>query len=230
VSDAPRLSGKRKFAPGEAFAEILRGWKSNPLFWLFVIAFPVSCVHQFYFVRTAEFLGKSMPRVGLIDSIFGVGGGGLMTIGQIAEIVVLAFMPLVAKKFSRKGLLTTGVLAYIVRFGVFAYVPHAWAVIPALALHGFCFGCFFFVAFMIVDEETTGDVRASAQGLFNLVVVGLGVIVGNYFAGQVSKKAAGDFSIEFSIPMWVAVGCLLALLVAYPRRREDGGAGQGGLK
>ena len=38
-----------------------------------------------------------------------------------------------------------------------------------IALHGLCFGCFIFVAFMIVDEETTGDVRASAQNLFNLV-------------------------------------------------------------
>jgi MFS family permease len=107
-----------------------------------------------------------------------------------------------------------------VRFAVFAYLPYAWAVIPALALHGFCFGCFFFVAFMIVDEQTTGDVRASAQGLFNLVIVGLGVIVGNYFAGQVSKGAKGDFSIEFSIPMWIAIGCLVALLLAYPKSRR----------
>jgi nucleoside transporter len=216
----PPQPGKRKFAPGEAFAEIMRGWKSNPLFWLFVIAFPVSCIHQFYFVRTADFLGKKMPASPFIDSIFGVGGGGLMTIGQIAEIAVLAFMPVVAKRFSRKGLLATGLVAYIVRFAVFAYLPYAWAVIPALALHGFCFGCFFFVAFMIVDEQTTGDVRASAQGLFNLVIVGLGVIVGNYFAGQVSKGAKGDFSIEFSIPMWIAIGCLVALLLAYPKSRR----------
>ena len=49
------------------------------------------------------------------------------------------------------------------------------AVILGTALHGFCFGCFIFVAFMIVDEETTPDVRASAQSLFNLVIVGIGI-------------------------------------------------------
>ena len=81
------------------------------------------------------------------------------------------------------NLFSGGALA---RFGIFALVPEPWAVIPALALHGLCFGCFFFVAFLIVDEETTPDVRASAQGLFNLVVVGFGIIVGNWVAGQVA--------------------------------------------
>ncbi len=159
-----------------------------------------------------------------IDAIFGVGGGP-MTIGQIAEIAVLAFMPFFAKRLTRKALLSIGLLAYIARFAIFAYVPEPWAVFPALALHGLCFGCFFFVCFMIVDEETSSDVRASAQSLFNLVVVGFGVIVGNIAAGMVDRIAAApggtDFSILFGIPMWVTVGCLAVLLVLYPGRRRS---------
>ena len=188
----PPQPGKRRFAPNEVLAHIAKNWKRNPLFWLLLVAFPVSCIHQFYFVRTADFLGTLDVGTGWIDNIFGVGGGGLMTIGQMAEIGVLAAMPFVAKKIPRKSLLMIGLCAYIARFAIFAYVPHAWAVIPALALHGLCFGCFFFVAFLIVDEETTTDVRASAQGLFNLVVVGFGVIVGNYFAGRVGESARLD--------------------------------------
>ena len=95
---------------------------------------------------------------------------------------------------------------------------------PALALHGLCFGCFFFIAFLIVDEETTADVRASAQGLFNLVIIGFGIIAGNFFAGVIGERAttAGetvDYGVLFGIPMWVAVASLAALLVFYPSRK-----------
>jgi MFS family permease len=216
----PPQEGRLKFAPTEVLVEIARNWRRNPLFWLFVVAFPVSCIHQFYFVRTAGLLGTLEVDTGWLESIFGVGGGGLMTIGQMAEIGVLAAMPVVARKLPRKTLLGIGLGAYILRFFVFAYVPHAWAVVPALALHGLCFGCFFFVAFLIVDEETTPDVRASAQGLFNLVIIGFGVIVGNYFAGIVGARAGDDFSVLFGIPMWVATASLAVLMIFYPRRRE----------
>jgi MFS family permease len=147
-----------------------------------------------------------------------------MTIGQMSELFVLALMPFVAKRLSRKTLLTIGLIAYVLRFAVFAYLPYPWAVVPALALHGVCFGCFFFVAFMIVDELTTKDVRASAQNLYNLIIMGLGVIVGNLFAGWVDTWAVAgpeggtNWRTFFSIPMWIAVACLALLLLFYPSR------------
>jgi MFS family permease len=221
----PPKQGSQKFAPGEALA-----WVGKmPLLALFLISFPVACIHQFYFVHTAGFLGNI--KSGLADNInrvFGVGGGGLMTIGQIFEIVVLAFMPILARKISRKALLTIGLVAYAVRFAVFAYSTNLGLIVPTLALHGFCFGCFFFIAFMIVDEETPADVRASAQGLFNFVVIGLGTIVGNLFAGYVGKMAAASGTLSyktlFSIPMWVAVACLAVVLVVYPSKRRAASA------
>ena len=222
----PPQTGKRKSAPMEALAEIVRRPLRNPLFWLFLITCPVACIHQFYFVHTASFLGSlEMPAESSINRIFGVGGGGLMTIGQIAEIGVLAMMPVVAKRLTRKSLLAIGLAAYVLRFAVFALLPQPWAVIPALALHGLCFGCFFFVAFMIVDELTTTDVRASAQGLFNLVVVGFGVIAGNKFAGEVAARATTDgvtdYEVLFGLPAIIAAVCFLALLVFYPTRRRS---------
>jgi nucleoside transporter len=221
----PPQPGRQKFAPFEALGEV----KHAPLLVLFLIAFPISVVHQFYFVHTSTFLGTLQTESSAaIDrffaSIFGVGGGGLMTIGQIAEIFVLApFVPWVAKRISRKSLLTIGLVAYILRFFVFAYLPHTLAVAAALALHGFCFGCFFFVAFMIVDEETTGDVRASAQSLFNLVIIAFGTIAGNFFAGYVAGVATKDgktnYATLFSVPMWIVVACLIALALLYPKKK-----------
>jgi nucleoside transporter len=215
----PPRKGRERFAPWEALREVGR----PPLLTLFLISFPIAVVHQFYFVHTAGFLGTlEHPWAEKINALFGVGGGGLMTIGQMAEIAVLAAMPVVAKSVSRKSLLLTGLCAYVLRFFVFAYLPTPAAVLPALALHGLCFGCFFFVAFMIVDEETSPDVRASAQGLFNLVIVGLGVIGGNYFAGKIAAAAGGDYRHLFSVPMYICVACFVLLLLFYPARRARG--------
>jgi MFS family permease len=74
---------------------------------------------------------------------------------------------------------------------------------------------------MVVDQFTTRDVRASAQSLYNVVLVGFGTIVGNLFAGYVGQMATQNgvvnYRIMFSVPMWVALGCLVALLAGYPR-------------
>lgn len=211
----PPQPGRNRFAPMEAIGEV----KKMPLLALFLIAMPVAVVHQFYFVHTAGFLASiKHPAADSINKVFGVGGGGLMTIGQMAEILVLAAMPFIAKRTSRKTLLLIGLLAYTARFAVFAYLPTPMYVIPALALHGLVFGCFFFVCFMIVDEHTSGDVKASAQGLFTLIIFGIGPIVGNFFAGVVAKKADKSFEVLFMIPMWICVVCFFALLVVYPSR------------
>jgi len=106
-------------------------------------------------------------------------------------------------------------------------------VIVGVALHGLCFGCFIFVAFMVVDERTTGDVRASAQSLFNLVIVGVGIIVGSYFATSIvpSWATADDgqlsYTTLFSVPMWVSVACLVCLAIFYPGGRDQADLARG---
>ncbi len=218
-----RDAGKRN-ATLEALGEVRR----QPLLTLFLLAVPISVIHQFYFVHTSGFLSAiqagDAAAQGLaekINRVFGVGGGGLMTIGQITEIGVLALIPLVAKRWSRKTLLALGIAAYAARMALFAYTTSLPAIMAGVALHGLCFGCFIFVAFMVVDEETTADVRASAQNLFNLVTIGLGIVVGSWFATSVvGEWAGGDYRKLFSIPMWMALACLLILLAAYPSRRK----------
>lgn len=204
----------------------------QPLLTLFLLAIPVSIIHQFYFVFMSDFLTGIQNAAGsaaadrfasTVNQVFGVGGGGLMTIGQMTEIVVLALMPLLLVRLSKKTLLAIGLLAYAGRMALFAYAPQLGPVLVGVALHGLCFGCFIFVAFMLVDEHTSSDVRATAQNLFNLVFVGLGIIVGSWFSTSVvgkwaSESGAMDYSRLFAVPMWIALACLAALIVFYPAR------------
>ena len=233
----PPQKGDQAFATAEAIKEV----RVNPLLTLFLLAVPVSMIHQFYFVYTSGFLGEYQAQaegtVKAINSVFGVGGGGLMTIGQMTEILVLFLIPFVAGRWSRKTLLAIGLCAYAARMFLFSQVEWLHSVtgvaeigllIGGVALHGLCFGCFIFVAFMIVDEECTTDVRASAQNLFNLVIVGIGIVVGSYVAGLIGDVAtvtavdgstSMDWSTLFSVPMYASVVCLALLLAFYPSAR-----------
>lgn len=208
----------------EAFSEI----KRQPLLMLFLLAVPVSCIHQFYFVHTATFLGEIQANsksefMAWLTQVFGAGGGGVMTIGQIAEVLVLALVPFFAKRVTRKTLLAAGLVAYAARMALFAYCPDSVPlVVLGVALHGMCFGCFIFVSFMVVDEETDIDIRASAQSLYNLVIIGVGTIVGSYIATSVqswySSDGTTDYTGLFSVPMYASLACLALLFVGYPKK------------
>ena len=228
----PHTPPTREAEARNATTQALREFYRQPLLTLILLVVPVSCIHQFYFVHTSSFLAELQRNSGAADSfaqwinqLLGVGGGGLMTIGQMSEVAVLAVIPLLAGALSRKTLLGIGLLAYAARMALFAFAHGMPAIVLGVALHGLCFGCFIFVAFMVVDEETTPDVRASAQNLFNLVYVGVGLIAGSWIATSVigGWAAAGgsmDYRKLFSVPMWAALACLAALLVFYPGGRR----------
>jgi nucleoside transporter len=236
----PPSKGTKQFAAGEAFTEITH----NPrLIALFLFSIVVSCIHQFYFVHASGYVGLQQSGVAdSINKIFGVGGGGLMTIGQMSEFFVLAAIPMVSKTVSRKMLLAGGLVCYALRMFLFAFTPGIVAatglptvavLMSGIALHGFCFGLFIFVSFMIVDEETTGDVRASAQSLYNLVIVGVGGIVGSIVAGKIAAYASHekgmDYQTLFSVPMYAAVIVLGLLLALYPSGKKQPAAVAAGV-
>ncbi len=233
----PHTPPTKSAAEKTAWLEGLQEIAKQPLITLFLIAIPISMVHQFYFVFTSGFVGEIQNKANseganafanAVNQVLGVGGGGLMTIGQMTELLVLAAMPFVAKSVSRKTLLLVGISAYAARMALFAFAPELPFVLLGVALHGVCFGCFIFVAFMVVDEHTTPDIRATAQNLFNLVIIGIGIIVGSLFATSVVGKyaAAGmpegqlDYQKLFSVPMYMAIGCFVLMLLIYPSKKK----------
>jgi nucleoside transporter len=231
LPDTPPRKDAGRSAIGAAFAEVL---SNRALRVLFLVSIPISCIHQFYFVHTSGFLSTFQTKAAdSINAVFGVGGGGLMTIGQMSEIVVMASMPILARLLSKKHILVLGCAAYAARMAVFAYIDHVPeaaqlpVAIVGVALHGLVFCCFIFVAFMIVDEETGADVRASAQSLYNLVIVGIGVIAGSWISSKVALIAQGasetlvykdraQTAVLFGVPMWASLACLVLIALFYP--------------
>src|SRR3954466_8065255 len=73
-----------------------------------------------------------------------------------------------------------GILGDTARFGVFAFFPQPAPAILVNVLHGICYAFFFATVYIFVDEYFPKDARASAQGLFNFLILGFGPFVGNF--------------------------------------------------
>ncbi|MFO0891781.1 MAG: MFS transporter [Isosphaeraceae bacterium] len=113
--------------------------------------------------------------------------GAYMTIGQIAEVLVMLLVPLSVEKLGIKKTMLIGAGAWALRFGLSAIGYPFWLMISTIALHGFAFGFFFVVAQMYVDRAASRDIKASAQSLLIFVVYGLGTVLGSVLTGYVRR-------------------------------------------
>src|SRR4029078_7603335 len=105
------------------------------------------------------------------------------------------------KRLGWRWTMTIGILGHAIRFAVFALVPLAVPAVVVQVLHGICYAFFFATVYIFVDEFFPKDVRSSAQGLFNLLILGIGPLVGNYvgpLVGDVFKTADVSIGVEKS--------------------------------
>ncbi len=114
--------------------------------------------------------------------------------------------------------MTIGILAHAARFFVFAIGDPLWLMVAINLVHGMCYAFFFAAVYIFVDERCPRDARASAQGLFNLVILGVGP-----FAGSLLWGWLGDV---FRTAGWR--GRFLATVPRAGRPRAGRGAAAGG--
>jgi MFS family permease len=143
-----------------------------------------------------------------------------MSIGQIAEIATMAVLGTVIKSFGWRTTMAVGIAAHAARFFIFAIGDPLWLMVAVNVVHGMCYAFFFAAVYIFVDEHFPRDSRASAQGLFNLLILGLGPFVGSLLWGALGDRfqtSAGqvDFSRLFLGPAWLAVAALALLVIAF---------------
>lgn len=154
----------------------------NKNFLIFFISSILICIPlAFYYQNANPFL----TEIGVVNPT------GKMTIGQISEVLFMLLLPIFFKKFGFKKTLLIGMLAWAVRYLLFAYGNSGeltFMLLIGIALHGICYD-FFFVSGQIYTDSKAGDkIKSAAQGLITLATYGLGMLVGFWIAGQIADK------------------------------------------
>ncbi|MBB2145614.1 MFS transporter [Pedobacter sp. LMG 31464] len=181
-------------------------------FLIFFVSSILICIPlAFYYQNANLFLSK----IGVDNPT------GKMTIGQASEVIFLLFIPIFFKKFGFKKTILVGMLAWAVRYILFAYGNAgelSFMLLIGIALHGICYD-FFFVSGQIYTNSKAGEkFKSSAQGLITLATYGIGMLIGFMVAGQITEmyKVGGEenWKMIWIIPAGIAfvVFILFALL------------------
>jgi nucleoside transporter len=213
----PHTPPKREGVNPWAFAESLKMLRVKDFAVFVAITFVVATELEFYYILTAPFL----------EGPIGVTSANIpavMTVAQLAEIFVMAFfLSHALKKYGMRRTLAIGVIAWPIRYIIFAIGGPGWLVIASLTLHGFCYVFFFVAAFIYVDKVAPPDIRASAQSLIAIVALGLGRFLGSLFAGGIrdmfTANGVTNWTAVFLVPCALTTACALAFLVFFRERR-----------
>ncbi|MBB3912074.1 MFS transporter [Sphingomonas desiccabilis] len=132
--------------------------------------------------------------------------GGTMAIGQMSELAFMFSMPWLYRRFGVKPLLLVGMIAWAVRYALFAIGDGGdslWAIYLGVALHGVCYD-FFFVAGAIYTGTIASPkgVNAQAQGMLTLFTYGVGMLLGSQIGGLLYAQLPETPSVADWQHMW----------------------------
>jgi NHS family xanthosine MFS transporter len=115
----------------------------------------------------------------------------IMSISQMSETFFILLIPFFLKRFGIKQVMLFSMIAWVLRFGLFAYGnpgPGLWMVVVSCIVYGMAFDFFNISGSMFVDNQVRPDIRASAQGIFMMMTNGFGAWLGSRISGLVIAK------------------------------------------
>ena len=115
----------------------------------------------------------------------------IMSISQISETLFILAIPFFLKKFGIKQVMLIAMVAWVLRFGLFAYGDPSgglWMIILSCVVYGMAFDFFNISGSLFVETTTNNQIRSSAQGLFMMMTNGFGAVLGSRVSGWVIDK------------------------------------------
>ncbi|MEI8047830.1 MAG: nucleoside permease [Bacteroidota bacterium] len=115
----------------------------------------------------------------------------IMSISQISETLFILTIPFFLKRFGIKKVMLFSMVAWVLRFGLFAYGNPAgglWMIILSCIVYGMAFDFFNISGSLFVETTTDPKIRSSAQGLFMMMTNGFGAFSGSKISGYVIDK------------------------------------------
>ncbi|MEP6549284.1 MAG: nucleoside permease [Gammaproteobacteria bacterium] len=148
-------------------------------FVVFFVASILICIPlAFYYQNANQFLTE----------IHVANATGKQTIGQMSEVLFMLLIPLFLNRFGMKTTLLLGMLAWALRYILFAFGnAHelAYMLLLGIALHGVCYDFFFVSGQIYTDSKAGPQHKSAAQGLITLATYGVGMLMGFWAAGRI---------------------------------------------
>lgn len=212
-STPPKMKKKGKLSISEILGFDALKLLYNKDFLVFFISSIFICIPlAFYYQNANVFLSK----IGMENPT------GKMTIGQISEVFFMLLLPIFFKKFGFKKTLFFGMLAWVLRYILFAYGNSGnltFMLISGIALHGICYDFFFVSGQIYTDSKADENNKGAAQGLITLATYGLGMLIGFWIAGMITDTFTFGNSLQWKqiwlIPAGIAVIVTLFFTVLF---------------
>lgn len=115
----------------------------------------------------------------------------ILSISQVSETLFILAIPFFLKRFGIKKVMLISMLAWVLRFALFAYGNPAdglWMIILSCIVYGMAFDFFNISGSLFVETTTDSSIRSSAQGLFMMMTNGVGAFLGSKVSGYVIDK------------------------------------------
>ena len=189
-------------------------------FAIFFISSILICIPlAFYYQNAHPFLsniGMSNPT-------------GKMTIGQISEVLFLLLLPLFFKKYGFKKTILIGMLAWAVRYILFAFGNAgdlSFMLLIGIALHGICYDFFFVSGYIYTNSKAGEKYKSAAQGLITLATYGVGMLIGFEIAGMITDSykisdKVFDYKMIWLIPSAIAAVVFLLFAVFFKNEKKQ---------
>lgn len=175
---------------------------ADPSFLVFVLASFLICIPLAFYYSLANIF---LVQIDAWNPTF------LQTFGQMSEVIFMAAMPIFIMRLGVKKMLALGMLAWVVRYFLFASLSLP-LIFAGILLHGICYDFFFVASQIYVDKKADISQRASAQSFIAFITLGLGMFVGakvagytmDHFSPPTVAVESAEGAEQMPLPAWAA--------------------------
>ncbi|NLR78529.1 nucleoside permease [Chitinophaga eiseniae] len=191
----------------------------NRSYLLFFLSSIAICIPlAFYYNFTNPFLNE----IGMNAA------AGKQSMGQMSEFLFMLVMPLFFARLGVKKMLGLGMLAWVIRYTLFAYGnidANYWMLIAGIVLHGICYDFFFVTGQIYTDKIAGEEFKSSAQGFVTLATYGVGMLIGFLISGPIveSYKTANGHNWQhiWLIPAGIAAVVLVLFMLFFRDSKQS---------